>query len=94
VTQAVPARLVHFGHYVLTPDNTLAAQVDGPGVDSSQWQPGDVFQTVFDLAIPTDVTPGTYALATALYYYPEVERVRLSNGQDLLFVLPLEVSTP
>ncbi len=45
-------RPYHFGTYLLTADNQIVAQQDGPGFDSVQWRPGDQFVTWFRLPLP------------------------------------------
>ena len=60
---------------------------DGPGVDSTEWRPGDLFETTFTLHLPPDLPPGDSDLATALYFYPEIQRLPLAGGgTDLLFL--------
>jgi hypothetical protein len=92
VTRAVPSRYIHFGVYLLSADDRrLLAQTDGAGVDSTQWQAGDLFQTVVSLAPPADLPPGTYHLAEALYYYPEIQRIPLVRpGGDLMILETLQ----
>jgi 4-amino-4-deoxy-L-arabinose transferase-like glycosyltransferase len=95
VTRAVPLREIHFGTYLLTAGNQVVAQADGAGINSLQWQPGDLFQTVFDLALPAGLQPGSYSLAQALYFYPEVSRIPLAQrAGDLLWLNKLTVSSP
>lgn len=78
VTREVPSRHIHFGVYLLTADNgRLVTQNDGVGVDSTQWQAGDLFETVVSLAPPADLPPGNYHVAEALYFYPEIQRIPL-----------------
>jgi len=84
MANAMPPREIHFGSYLLDKQNNLWAQVDGPGMDSTQWRAGDVFQVVFPLELPADLPPGAYSLATALYLYPDVQRLPLMDGGDLL----------
>jgi len=98
ITRAVPSRYVHFGVYLLSADDgRLLAQTDGAGVDSAQWQAGDLFQTVVSLSPPAGLQPGTYHLAEALYYYPVVQRFPLDRpGGDLMLLetLGLTVNIP
>lgn len=93
VTQATPPEVLHFGQYLLTSTDSIAAQADGPGLDSAQWQPGDVFQTTFQLALPPDLTPGAYTLAMALYHYPQIENVPLLNSDGTLLRLDTVIIT-
>jgi 4-amino-4-deoxy-L-arabinose transferase-like glycosyltransferase len=93
VTRAVPSRHIHFGVYLLTADNRqLIAQADGAGVDSTQWQAGDLFQTAVSLTPPADLQPGRYNLAEALYFFPEIERIPLAQPTGDL--LTLETLSP
>ena len=87
VTHPLPSRLVHFGTYVLTAGNQVVTQADGPGVDSAQWQAGDIFQTTFTLSLPAGLASGDYTLAEALYFYPEVERLPLAGSTESLLRL-------
>ncbi len=92
VSHATPSRRLHFGTYLLTGrpgagNNRLVTQADGLGVDSTQWQAGDLFQTVFTLSLPADLPPGDYTLAQALYFYPEISRLPLTQpAGDLLWL--------
>jgi 4-amino-4-deoxy-L-arabinose transferase-like glycosyltransferase len=84
VTRPVPSQQIHFGVYVLTAENRVVAQTDGPGVDSTLWEAGDLFQTKFSLALPADLSAGEYTLAEALYFYPEIERLPLAQSDESL----------
>jgi hypothetical protein len=87
VTQPAAPRPIHFGLYLLDRQLALITQADGPGVDSTEWRPDDLFETTFTLHLPEDLPPGDYAVATALYYYPEIERLPLAGeATDLLFL--------
>jgi hypothetical protein len=89
VEQPAPPRTIHFGVYVLGAQGGLVAQADGPGVESTEWRNGDLFETAFAVPLPPDLAPGEYAVAVALYYYPEIERLRLLDGADLLYLARL-----
>jgi len=90
ITQAVEPREIHFGNYLLNAQREVVAQQDGAGPDSAQWQAGDIFQTTFTLSLPADLPPGDYALYTALYYYPEIERIPLvSSVEDMRLMMTL-----
>jgi hypothetical protein len=86
VEQPAPPRFVHFGIYVLDQSPKLVAQADGPGVDSTEWRQGDLFETTFALQLPADLASGEFDVATALYYYPEIQRLPLAgSAADLLY---------
>jgi len=89
VEQPAPPRTIHFGVYMLGQPGTLVAQADGPGVDSTEWRTGDLFVTNFAVPLPPDLAPGEYEMAAALYYYPEIERLLLADGADLLYLARL-----
>jgi hypothetical protein len=86
-----PKAVVHVGTYLLTMDNQVAAQSDGPGFDSIQWRAGDTFITWFDIPVPQDLAPGTYQAAVALYTWPELERINLNDGGNTAFLERLQV---
>ncbi len=90
VTAVPPRQTYHIGVYLLTMDNQVAAQFDGPGYDSLQWQPGDSFLTWFELPIPADLPPNTYQIAVALYTWPTLERLNLKTGDNTAFLEQIE----
>jgi len=81
-----PEAVYHVGTYLLTMDNQVVAQSDGPGFDSIQWRAGDQFITWFDIPVPQDLAPGTYQAAVALYTWPELERVNLTDDGNTAFL--------
>jgi len=86
---------LRFGNYLLMQDISLVSQSDEVGLDSREWQAGDVFQTVFTLPVPPDLAPGEYTLATAIYSLPDVTRILLADGTgDLLFLKRLHKPAP
>lgn len=94
IAQATPPEALHFGHYLLTPTDNVVAQVDGPGLESAQWHRGDIFQTDFRLALPSDLQPGNYTLGFTLYHYPQIVNVPLRNTSDSLLRLSTITITP
>jgi len=86
-----PEVLYHIGTYLLTPDNQVVAQFDGPGFDSIQWRAGDMFITWFDISVPEDVEPGEYQIAVAWYTWPGLERVDLTSGGNTAFLEQLQI---
>lgn len=93
--EASPAQVIyHFGTYLLTTDDQVVAQSDGPGFDSIQWRAGDAFITWFDIPVPQDLPPGRYRIGVALYSWPALERVDLTAGRNTAFLEQLQVSEP
>ena len=86
VGEPSPHKTYHIGAYLLTPDNQVVAQADGPGFDSIQWRPGDYFLTWFQIPTPPDLPPGPYRLALAQYTWPALERVDLAAGDNTLYL--------
>jgi len=80
---ARPAVASHFGLYLLDEANTVVAQHDGPGFDSTQWRPGDRFVTFHPLPLPPDLPPGDYRAGVALYTWPDIIRAALLDGADM-----------
>lgn len=95
VVEAPPPRKVyHVGTYLLTVDNQVVAQSDGPGFDSIQWRVGDRFIAWFDIAVPPDLPPGDYQIAVAFYSWPWLERVDLTSGGNTAFLERVAVPSP
>lgn len=86
VEASPPEITYHFGTYLLTMDNQVIAQSDGPGFDSIQWRAGDRFITWFDIPVPPDLSPGEYQIAVALYIWPTLERIELATGGNTAFL--------
>jgi hypothetical protein len=95
VVQTSPLEVTyHVGTYLLTLDNQVVAQADGPGFDSIQWQAGDAFIAWFDIPIPQDLKPGEYQIAVAWYTWPELERVNLTTGGNTAFLEQIQIPEP
>ncbi len=94
VTDPVPDVLYHFGTYLLTIDDQLMAQSDGPGFDSIQWRRGDSFITWFEIPVPATLDSGRYQVGVALYTWPDVERIPLKDGGNTAFLEEVEIRTP
>ena len=91
--EAQPPEVVyHIGTYLLTMDNQVVAQSDGPGFDSIQWREGDAFITWFKLPVPQNLPAGDYQLAVALYSWPGLERVDLVSGGNTAFLEQFQVT--
>jgi len=87
-----PKQRYHFFHHLLDENGALVAQADGPGVFSRYWQPGEFFETWFDIAVPADIVPGRYQLVVGLYDWPSLERSHLTDGQDSLPLASIDMS--
>ena len=90
IKDPLPLDTYHLGTYLLTMNDQLAAQSDGPGFDSLQWQSGDSFITWFDLPVPQEFSLGHYRIAVSLYRWPEVEPVPLLSGENVLYLEDLQ----
>ena len=91
VVDQPPAEYYHFGTYLLTHENQVVSQSDGPGFDSIQWRPGDYFITWFDIPGQSDLPAGTYRIGVAMYTWPDVVRVDLAAGDNTAFLEQIEV---
>jgi 4-amino-4-deoxy-L-arabinose transferase-like glycosyltransferase len=88
-----PSKTVyHIGTYLLTDDNQVVAQSDGPGFDSIQWRPGDTFITWFEIPIPPKINNDAYKLAFAFYTWPNLERIDLLAGGNTFYADTIEPS--
>ncbi len=83
IKEEVSDHVYHIGTYLLTPEDQVIAQSDGPGFDSVQWRRGDSFITWFEVAAPEDLPPGGYRIAVAMYTWPAVERIDLKSGKTM-----------
>ena len=91
VVDQPPAEHYHFGAYLLTHENQVVSQSDGPGFDSIQWRPGDTFITWFDIPGQSELPAGTYRIGLAMYTWPDVVRVDLAAGDNTAFLEQIEV---
>ena len=68
-------------------DGRLVAQRDGPpgggAWPTSSWQPGDVIEDEYQLAVPADLPAGEYTLAAGMYDLTTMRRLPLVEGPDL-----------
>ncbi len=73
-----------FFNHLMSTEERLVSQYDGPGVSSLYWHPGDRLVTWFSIPIPSDLPPGSYDIYAGLYTWPQLERtpVRSTNGSD------------
>ena len=71
-------RHVVFAH-LLSSDGEMVAQHDdapvGSVVPSAAWQAGATFQYPASVALPHDLSAGTYRLLVGVYVWPEIERL-------------------
>lgn len=86
LTARPPEQLLHIGTYLLTADNQVVAQHDGPGFDSIQWREGDGFISWFEIPVAAELPPGEYQLAVALYTWPDLVRINLLSGESTAFL--------
>jgi hypothetical protein len=71
----------------LGPDRPIAqwdAQPLGGRYPTSLWPLGETIDDPFRLAIPADAPPGDHRLIAGLYLLPEVSRLRLERGGDVV----------
>jgi hypothetical protein len=85
IVEPSPNVAYHIGTYLLTPENEVIAQADGPGFDSIQWQVDGRFITWFDIPVPADLPDGAYRLGLAFYTWPGLERINLQAGGNTYF---------
>jgi hypothetical protein len=90
IKDPLPLDTYHLGTYLLTMNDQLVAQSDGPGLDSLQWQEGDSFITWFDLPVPQELSPDRYRIALSLYRWPEVKPVPFLSGENVLYLEDLQ----
>jgi 4-amino-4-deoxy-L-arabinose transferase-like glycosyltransferase len=69
--------------HLLDPEGHLVTQDDRLGAPSWQWQPGDRFVQLHQLALPESPEPGPYALALGLYASSDLRRPQIDAGGDL-----------
>lgn len=72
---------VHFTVQLLDATGTLRAQDDHAGFPSATWQPGDLVLSRFVIAVPSEVSAGTYQLRAGMYSYPDVIGVPVVDAQ-------------
>lgn len=73
-----------FFNHLISSEDKLVSQYDGPGVSSLYWHPGDRLVTWFSIPIPSDLPPGSYDIYAGLYTWPHLERIPIipTNGSD------------
>lgn len=77
------------GLYLLGPNAQLISQFDrqpcAGSYPTSRWGPGEWIVEERALTLPPDLSPGDYRLALALYHYPTLERLPVTdvNGAPL-----------
>jgi hypothetical protein len=65
---------------------TLVGQIDGAGVPTTIWRPGDRVLTYFALPTPATLPTATYTLKVGFYPWPDLTPVRLEDGAPALTV--------
>jgi 4-amino-4-deoxy-L-arabinose transferase-like glycosyltransferase len=94
-----PSADYSIGLYLLNAQGTLVAQYDGPInnfgkqiVPTSQLQPQSIYIDQRTLTLPAGLPAGDYALKLAVYRLPDVTRLHLPDGSDLLTLEPIQLS--
>lgn len=91
------------GLYLLGPNAQLITQLDrqpcAGSYPTSRWNPGEWMVEERRLALPPDLSPGPYTLALALYHYPSLGRLPVTNMDgapvgDLAALLTLTLPGP
>ncbi len=78
-------------------DGLIVAQVDRPPqlngapYPTDLWLPGEVVADTYELAIPPDASPGTYALRVGLYSQENGQRLAIPGTPDDAYTLPVMV---
>ncbi|MBN1992983.1 MAG: glycosyltransferase family 39 protein [Anaerolineae bacterium] len=66
----------------------VAAQVDAPplagAAPTTTWLPGETLADTYPLALPADLSPGSYRLIAGLYHAPTGRRLPVSSGGDFV----------
>jgi len=70
----------HWFNHLLDENGEMIAQADGPGMLPAFWRSGDTVLNWFDIAIPPEAAPGTYAMRVGMYVYPAIENVPIIDG--------------
>jgi len=65
-----------------------------PGIFSTGWRSGDLFETAFAVPLPPDLAPGACDVAAVLYDDPKIDRLPLTDGADLLYLPRLTFPPP
>lgn len=93
ITQAQPPLTdVHFFTHMVDAAGTLAAQDDAAVVHPVYWRHGDFLVAQFAVVLPPDLPPGSYALHTGMYTWPNIERVPLITGETTFVIKQLTMT--
>jgi hypothetical protein len=82
----VSDELYHFGSYLLTSENGVVAQTDGPGFGSDQWSRTEAFITWHEIPLPPELAEDQYRVGLVLYTWPELMRSTLASGENIAFL--------
>jgi hypothetical protein len=85
--------------HLVGPDGQMIAQADRAPIDgfvpTGRWRAGFAAADAFELAIPADAAPGTYALKLGLYDPATGQRLAVTQGDapagDAVAVAEIEV---
>ncbi|MGB9777686.1 MAG: hypothetical protein ACPLYD_14340, partial [Anaerolineae bacterium] len=75
-----PGSDYHFFVHLLDGEGHLCSQHDGVPFPTASWRAGDLVLSRFTLSIPPDLPPGSYALQSGLYTYPDIQGVPVVDG--------------
>lgn len=71
---------VHWFNHLVDREGNRWGQADGVGYPVSEWRPGDVVLTWFDIAVSPDAPAPPYFVRTGMYTYPDVVNVPLLDA--------------
>jgi hypothetical protein len=78
-----------FAH-LLTEDDSKVAQLDtrpcSGECPTTTWQPGEIVEDRYQLALPSDAPPGPYRLAVGLYLLDTGERATVAGHDDTVYL--------
>jgi hypothetical protein len=63
----------------------------GGALPTGRWQAGDVIRDAITLAIPADAPAGEYELATGVYTWPDLTRLPVAGGGDVVTLGTIDV---
>ncbi|MGB9873154.1 MAG: hypothetical protein ACPLYD_16045, partial [Anaerolineae bacterium] len=82
----------HFFNHLFCGDQTLVAQMDGPGVPPPYWRDDDVLVTRFELRLPASIESGNCRLLMGIYRWPDLQRAVMKDGKDIYEVYRWTIS--
>ncbi len=70
----------HFFFHLVSEQEQVISQVDGPGVSSPYWREGDWLILFTPLPLPADTPTGSYKVYCGLYSWPNLKRIPVITG--------------